>query len=102
MAWSMLNLFLAILKLPVQQTTKQKSHPMEQDHDTLTVLVEQPIQAIQRWAFTINKYEAWIKYPETKGMSMEGVADWIEKHADPKDREAHPQRKSCGRFQTGV
>ena len=55
---------------------------MEQDHDTLTVLVEQPIQAIQRWAFTINKYEAWIKYPETKGMSMEGVADWIEKHAD--------------------
>ena len=58
---------------------------MEQDHETLTVLVEQPIQAIQRWAFTINKYEAWIKYPETKGMSMEGVADWIEKHADPKD-----------------
>ena len=58
---------------------------MEQDHDTLTVLVEQPLKAIQRWAFNINKYEAWIKYPKTKGMNIEGVVDWIEKHADPKD-----------------
>ena len=51
----MLDLFLGILKLPVLQTTKQKSHIWTQDNDTLTVLVEQPIKAIQRWAFTINK-----------------------------------------------
>ena len=41
-AWSMLDLFLGNPEAARPTNNQQKSHPMEQDHDTLTVLVEQP------------------------------------------------------------
>jgi len=53
--------------------------------NNMFIVITQPVQAIYRWGVPMTKHEAWVKYPETKGMSSDEVCDWIQENVDPRD-----------------